>query len=110
VNGVDVDSWNPATDRTLVRRYGIDDALEGKAVNKAALFEEAGLGDASAPLFGCVSRLTGQKGIDLVLGVIPALVAQGVRVVVLGTGEDRLEDGPPHNAARQHKHMCVANS
>jgi len=107
VNGVDVDSWNPATDRTLVRRYGIDDALEGKAVNKAALFEEAGLGDASAPLFGCVSRLTGQKGIDLVLGVIPALVAQGVRVVVLGTGEDRLEDGLRHMAARYPNRVAV---
>jgi starch synthase len=100
VNGIDTDAWNPAHDRALVRTFSADDLDEGKGINKAALFAELDLWDSSAPLFACVSRLTWQKGIDLVLSVVPALVERGARVLVLGTGEGALESGVREMAAR----------
>lgn len=91
LNGVDGEVWSPAADAALAARYSAADPA-GKAACKAALQAEAGLAtDAAAPLFGIVSRLTQQKGIDLVVGALPALLAAGGQLVVLGTGETGLE-------------------
>lgn len=100
VNGIDTDTWDPSRDAALPRGFTSDTVSDGKGINKAALFHEVGLWDSSAPLFACVSRLTWQKGIDLALSVVPALVEQGARVLVLGTGEDGLEAGVRNMAAR----------
>lgn len=100
VNGIDNDAWDPSTDLAIVRHYGADDVDEGKAINKAALFAELGLWDSSAPLFACVSRLTWQKGIDLVIANVSTLLEQGARIVVLGTGEPELESALREVAAR----------
>jgi starch synthase len=91
LNGVDGQVWNPAIDSGLTARYSPDD-LAGKPRNKAALRKEMGLeAKMSAPLFGVVSRLTAQKGLDLVLGALPALLRHGAQLVVQGSGDPVLE-------------------
>ena len=91
LNGVDGAVWNPATDTALAARY---DAAEpaGKARCKQAVQAEFGLeASADAMLFGAVSRLTSQKGLDLLLAALPALLREGAQLAVLGSGEPALE-------------------
>ena len=91
LNGVDRDVWDPATDGALASRYSALD-LTGKSNCRAALRAEFGL-DAStdAPLFGVVSRLSGQKGLDLVLAALPALLRLGGQFCLQGSGDAALE-------------------
>lgn len=93
VNGVDVADWNPETDPLLPHNYSADD-LSGKVKNKRHLLESLGLGfDERVPVFGIVSRLTVQKGLDLYFETLPELLAwRECRLVVLGTGERKYED------------------
>lgn len=91
LNGVDPDSWNPATDPRLEKNFDRDH-LQGKAACKAALQQMNGLtADPNAPVFGVVSRLTEQKGLDLVLASLERLVATGAQLVLLGSGDTELE-------------------
>jgi starch synthase len=91
LNGVDGTVWNPAKDPGLAARYSAAEP-QGKARNKQALQEELGLAvKADAPLFGVVSRLTAQKGLDLVLAALPALLRHGVQLAVQGSGDPILE-------------------
>lgn len=92
LNGIDTAVWNPATDPLIAAPYDAD-RLVAKARNKAALRQRCGLAEASGPLLGLVGRLTSQKGVDLVLSGVPALLAHGVQLVVLGRGEEPLEAG-----------------
>ena len=92
VNGIDTRSFDPASDAALVRRYDARDVRDGKRVCKRALLAESGLdGDLDAPLFASVSRLTSQKGIDLLAAIVPALVDRGARFLFVGQGDDDLE-------------------
>jgi starch synthase len=101
LNGVDRELWNPATDRWIAARYDAA-SLTGKSYCKAALQREFGLEPrADAPLFGVVSRLTHQKGLDLLLGALPALLARGGQLAVQGTGDGALE-AALRSAAAQH--------
>lgn len=91
LNGVDETVWDPARDAAICARF---DAAKpaGKAVCKAALQQQLGLTvQKQAPLFGVVSRLTEQKGLHLVLGVLDDLLARGGQLVVQGTGDATLE-------------------
>jgi starch synthase len=91
LNGVDPEVWNPAGDTALATRYDAE-RLEGKADCKGALQREMALDpDPSAPLLAVISRLTSQKGLDLVLGALPGLLARGAQLVVVGTGDAALE-------------------
>ncbi len=93
LNGVDYAVWHPSIDTTLAAPYWLDD-MAGKARCKAALQARFGLAARTdAPLFGVVSRLTEQKGLDLLLAAVPEIVARGGQLVVLGTGEPTLEAG-----------------
>jgi starch synthase len=101
LNGVDRELWNPRTDTALATHYDAE-ALDGKLTCKRALQAEAGLAPrADAPLFGLVSRLTAQKGVDLLLGALPALLRAGGQLLVLGSGERVLEEAL-QAAARAH--------
>jgi starch synthase len=101
LNGIDTRVWNPATDELLPMRYSAD-RLDGKSLAKQALQERCRLqGDRHTPLFGMVSRLTHQKGVDLLLDVLPWLVGQGAQVVALGQGDADLERRL-QTAAAQH--------
>ncbi len=90
VNGIDTGLWNPATDTALATRYDID-TLHGRADNRAALAKAFGLAPEHGPLFAVVSRLTWQKGMDVLAEVLPALVAAGGSLALLGTGDAALE-------------------
>lgn len=103
LNGIDTDAWNPATD-TAIRPFA-DPA--GKATNTAALRAEMGLPDADGPLCVIVSRMTHQKGLDLVLEALPALLDGGGQLALLGSGDPGLEyafrtlgEQNPHVAVR----------
>ncbi|HEY9447048.1 MAG TPA: glycogen synthase GlgA, partial [Burkholderiales bacterium] len=90
-NGVDTTLWNPATDALLASRYDARH-LAHKTPNKLALQKALGLQvDAGIPLLGVVSRLTHQKGLDLLAACVPDIVALGAQLAVLGTGEKALE-------------------
>ncbi|MBX9717191.1 MAG: glycogen synthase GlgA [Burkholderiaceae bacterium] len=95
LNGVDGAVWNPATDTGIIARYtaGCDASdLEAKARCKSALQAEMGLSvDPRAPLFAVVSRLTHQKGLDLVLSALPRLVEHGGQLALQGAGDPALE-------------------
>lgn len=86
INGIDEEVWNPAHDPALPAAYDREH-LEGKAQVKLALQRELGLRqDPRIPIFGMVSRLTGQKGVDMVLGNLPMVLQMGAQLVVLGSG------------------------
>ncbi len=92
LNGIDDTVWDPATDAHLARPYDRD-SLEARAVNKRALQERLGLNpDPDALLFGVVSRLSEQKGLDLVLAGLSRLLADGAQLALLGAGDKALED------------------
>jgi starch synthase len=94
LNGVDPRVWSPENDALLPRHYTVSDAAGGKAAAKAALTQRVGLADQpDAPLFGAVTRLTSQKGMDLVLAALPGLLGLGGRLVLLGSGDGHLEAG-----------------
>src|SRR3954452_1133361 len=94
LNGVDPKIWSPENDALLPRRYGIDDAAAGKAAAKAALQRRLGLAvEPEALLFGGVTRLSSQKGLDLLLAALPALIAEGAQLALLGSGDAALEAG-----------------
>lgn len=93
LNGIDIDVWNPATDVALPAPYD-QGSLERRAINKRELQQRFGLNvDPKAPLFGIVSRLTSQKGVDLLLEVLPALFEEGAQLVVVGMGDEVYEAG-----------------
>lgn len=93
LNGIDVAGFDPATDKRIAANYTVEDR-SGKAVCKAKLQEELGLEVRDdRPLMVMVTRLTRQKGMDLVMYALDRILAGGVQVAVLGTGDRDYEDG-----------------
>ncbi len=94
LNGVDPEIWSPEKDALLPRRFGVADAVSGKGAAKRVLEQRFDLAPQDgAPLFGAVTRLTPQKGLDLLLAALPGLIARGGRLVLLGSGDGGLEAG-----------------
>ena len=111
LNGVDGGVWNPASDTLTAAPYSAN-SLGGKALCKAALQQELGLRvDAGAPLFAVVSRLTSQKGLDLLLDALPALlnfpVEGSPQLAVLGNGDPALETAFSQAAASHPGRVAV---
>jgi len=93
LNGIDDTLWNPATDMHLASRFAAAN-LSARAPNKAAVQARFGLdGDPNALLVGVVSRLTWQKGMDLLLAALPSLLEGGAQLAMLGSGDSDLERG-----------------
>ena len=93
VNGIDYDIWNTATDERLYVNYDISNVLEKKKENKRRLQEELGLvQDDHKFVIGLISRLTNQKGLDLINAIIPQIMDEHTQIVVLGTGDAMYED------------------
>jgi starch synthase len=91
LNGIDTDEWNPESDKHLPAHYS-SVRMTGKAANKQALQIRMGLNqDADVPLLGVVSRLTHQKGLDLLLEIVPRLLELPVQLVILGSGEPAMQ-------------------
>lgn len=101
VNGIDTAVWDPRTDRHIAANYG-PGAIRARSKNRAALAERFGLGEDDGPIFCVVSRLTWQKGIDLIAEVADWIVAEGGKLAVLGAGDQGLE-GALLAAASRHR-------
>lgn len=91
LNGIDVVEFNPSDDKKIAANYSKNAFIKGKKDNKKALLKQLGLADTNAPTFGLVSRLTYQKGIDLVIQNALHLLYRGANIVILGSGEYNLE-------------------
>lgn len=92
VNGIDTESFNPATDESIHHKYNLKNYITGKRENKRSLQYQLGLNDEpDTLLIGMVSRLTFQKGADIFLGAIQDILRHNVQVAVLGTGESKHE-------------------
>ena len=92
LNGVDPQVWDPRRDAVLPQAYGAEDAAAGKRAAKVGLRRRLGLDEReNVPLFGVVSRLTPQKGLDLLLACLPEVVASGNQIAMLGSGDSNLE-------------------
>ncbi|MEM6439745.1 MAG: glycogen synthase GlgA [Pseudomonadota bacterium] len=100
LNGIDEAVWNPASDPALPAAFSARD-LSGKAACRAALRERFGLRATDGPIFIVVSRMTRQKGLDLLLDALPTLLAEGGALALLGSGDVDLEAGFAA-AARDH--------
>ena len=92
LNGLDIEEWNPATDTHLPARYDAT-SIAARAVNRAELQARMGLTpDPHAPLFVFIGRLAWQKGVDLILEALPAILDNGAQLAILGSGEAALEE------------------
>ena len=110
LNGIDTQVWNPATDPHLAARFTATDAAP-RAPNKAALQARFGLApDPDAPLFVVVSRLAWQKGLDLLLDALPALLGVGGQLAMLGSGEPALEAALPRRRGAPSRAASAASS
>ncbi|MDE3117892.1 MAG: glycogen synthase GlgA [Nitrospirota bacterium] len=90
VNGIDTDAWDPETDHYLPSRYSLA-KIAGKSVCKMALQQEMHLPVRNVPLLVVISRLSDQKGLDLVADIVPALMTEELQLVLLGSGDPDLE-------------------
>lgn len=91
LNGIDVEEWDPQTDPHLPARYGVGE-LQGKTECKAALQREAGLAERPrAPLIGVITRLTHQKGMDVLARALPRILQMDLQMVLLGAGDSDAE-------------------
>lgn len=106
VNGIDTTIWDPATDQYLAATYTAK-TPKARAANKRAIEERFGLASHGGPLFCIVSRLTGQKGMDLVAALLDGIVAAGARLAVLGTGDAGIEGALLAGAARHRGQVGV---
>jgi starch synthase len=106
VNGVDVEDWNPADDRRLAAAYGLA-TLEARAANRRAVEDRFGLPASPDLLVTIVSRLTWQKGMDLVAEALDAMVAAGARFAILGSGDRSIEAAFLAAAARHPERIGV---
>ncbi|HAI68909.1 MAG TPA: glycogen synthase GlgA [Gammaproteobacteria bacterium] len=107
VNGIDTDTWNPETDPYLARHYNIEN-LPVKIRNTQDLRNTLRLSPSKqAPLFGMITRLTEQKGIDLLLPIIPTIVKTGAQLAILGSGDKKLEKSLQKLASQYPKQVSV---
>ena len=107
LNGIDYGRWNPETDTHISANYSVTD-LSGKATCKKALQKAAGFkADPKVPLFGVITRLVPQKGVDLLVESMERIVAAGAQVVVLGTGDTRYEENCREWSERWPNQVCA---
>ncbi|CAN1779327.1 Granule-bound starch synthase 1, chloroplastic/amyloplastic [Linum perenne] len=91
-NGMDVQEWNPATDKFIDVKYDATTVMDAKPLLKEALQAECGFPvDSSIPVFGFIGRLEEQKGSDILCEAIPQLIEQNIQIIILGTGKKHME-------------------
>jgi len=105
LNGIDVEEWDPATDPNIASNFDREH-LNGKALSKRALLKEMKLRHAAkTPLYGFVSRLVDQKGIDLLIAALPRMLHAGAQAIVLGSGDPHYEDAL-RRIGNEHAQRC----
>ncbi len=108
VNGIDIDIWNSRTDKLLHAAYGEENALQAKKLNKKALQERLGLAvDEDKFVVGLISRLTDQKGLDLINTIFTEMMDERIQVVILGTGDPRYEDAFRYYESAYKGQVCA---
>ena len=108
VNGIDYDDFNPETDKFIAQPYNAKNFRKEKAKNKRALQEQVGLlADDKKFLVGIVSRLTDQKGLDLIQSVMDELCSDDLQLIVLGTGDERYENMFRHYDWKYHDRVSA---
>lgn len=106
VNGIDTGVWNPETDRQIAKTYSAK-AMSNREANRRALAQRFKLDRDGGPVFAVVSRLTWQKGLDLLAGALDGIVAMGGRIAVLGSGDQAIEGALLAGAARHRGKVGV---
>lgn len=106
VNGIDVDIWNPESDTHLASRYS-QKSLRARKANKRAIEERCNLAHDDSPILCVISRLTWQKGMDILASTLDGLVAAGARLAVLGSGDHALEGALLAGASRHRGRLGV---
>ena len=107
INGIDYEMWDPSTDKLLAVPYSLKDVLKKKKENKRAMQEELGLEvDDGKFTIGLVSRLTNQKGLDLVNAIMTQVIDGNTQVIVLGTGDPEYEDAFRYYEATYKGSVC----
>lgn len=106
VNGIDVEVWNPSSDPYLIQNYSTQ-YMRRRYFNRMRLIEEFGIDDDRGPIFAVVSRLTWQKGVDMLPDVVDDIVAQGGKLIVLGQGDSAIEDALRATALRHPGRVSV---
>ncbi len=108
VNGIDIDIWNSRTDKLLPAAYGEENVLQAKKHNKKALQERLGLAvDEDKFVVGLISRLTDQKGLDLINTIFTEMMDERIQVVILGTGDPRYEDAFRYYESAYKGQVCA---
>ncbi len=108
VNGIDYNEYNPETDSMIAKKYNAKTFRKEKVKNKTALQEELGLEvNPKTMMLGVVSRLTDQKGFDLIAYMMDELCQDGIQLVVLGTGEEKYENMFRHFAWKYDKKVSA---
>lgn len=106
VNGIDYDEWDPASDTAIYNTFTAR-AFSGKLANKKALKKDLGIAAGRKPLFGIITRLADQKGLDILSESIPAMMDMGCQLVMLGTGEQKYHELLPKLARKYPKQISV---
>ncbi|HEY4202693.1 MAG TPA: glycogen synthase GlgA [Devosiaceae bacterium] len=106
LNGIDMDAWDPSADAALPQAYSAN-TVHLRRINRTALLERFGLQPVEGPLFGVVSRLTWQKGMDLLVNCVDTLVELGGSLCVVGSGEAELEASLQAAAARHPGRVSI---
>ena len=108
VNGIDYDIYNPETDPYITKNFNVDTFRKEKKVNKRRLQQDLGLDvDDKKFMIGCVSRLTDQKGFDLIAYIMDELCQDDIQLVVLGTGEEKYENMFRHFDWKYHNKVSA---
>ena len=87
LNGIDYQEFNPSSDKYIAKEFGLRNCFTGKHENKVAVLKQFGLKDETAPLYSLVSRITWQKGMNLVFAAVRDLARRGANIILLGSGE-----------------------
>lgn len=106
LNGIDTTTWNPASDPALVAQFDRS-TLDARQANKRAVEAEFGLESADGPLFTVISRLTGQKGMDVLALALDHLAGNGARLALLGSGDPAIEAALAAAAVRHPRRVAV---
>ena len=107
INGINTEEWNPFKDPHLISAYN-SNSLKGKVENKRELQRKFNLAcDDAVPIFSTISRLASQKGIDLILKLIPRLIKFNVQMIILGSGDQHLEQQLITAAKKHSQHISV---
>jgi len=106
VNGIDYDEWDPETDKDIAVNFSQGD-IKGKQANKKALQKELGLTQGKAPLFGIITRLADQKGLDILSESLDEMMEMGVQLALLGTGEEKYHTLFSNLAKKRPKQVSV---